>query len=74
MRQMIRRLCDEEGVLPIFFFGDLRDSLMSTQEEADFFYDFICERIPKDHWIQPGNTAVKPGVRYLRKRVGRGRS
>ena len=71
MRQMIRRLCDEEGVLPVFLGGDLRDSLMGVQEEADFWYDFICKLIPADHWIQPGNTAVKPNVRYLRRRVKR---
>lgn len=71
MRRLIRRLCDEPGVTPIFFRGDLRDSMMGVQEEADFFYDHLCLMLPKDHWLQPGETAVKPGVHYLRRRVKR---
>ena len=72
MRGMIRSLGEnEEGVLPVFFGGDLRDNLMGAQEEADFFYDHICLILPKDHWLQPGRTARKPNVRYLRRRVKR---
>ncbi len=32
---------------------------MDAQAEANWWFNFICKQIPKDHWLQPGMTASK---------------